>query len=201
MATTNLDTNTINLPLVWLQTNFLSTHLPHYPGCLRIFLSMATHSYIVQELGACREQAGWAREHGGFHDRFTSAVASCSHLAAAVVVRPQVSRLVIDVRGGDLVKPGLRQGCTDSKINTHFTCSLPYPPWAAVTKYPGTRQREFIFSLFRRQASGEGHHCWFPASLFLHCKGAAFMPYTHGFPSVHSGKGWGGRDLMSPPSL
>lgn len=76
-------------------------------------------------------------EHGGF-----PATGSRLPLHPAAtwrhcrVVRPQSQPPGDWCWGGDLVKPGLRQGCTDSKINTHFTCSLPYPPWAAVTKYP-----------------------------------------------------------------
>ena len=41
------------------------------------------------------------------------------------VVRPQSQPRGDWCWSGDLFNPELRQGCTDSKINTHFTCSLP----------------------------------------------------------------------------
>lgn len=114
------------------------------------------------------------------------------------VVRPQSQPPGDWCWGGDLVKPGLRQGCTDSKINTHFTCSLPYPPWAAVTKYP----RPGSGSLFSHCSEGRTSKVK-GLSLLVSClslptlQRATFLPYLHmAFPlCIQERGGVGGLDV------
>lgn len=170
----------------------------------RIFLSMATHSCIVQELQGLAENGDGRGGARGFR-----ATGSRLPLHAAATWRHcWVVRLQSQPRGdwcwgGDLVNPGLRQGCTDSEINTHFTCSLPYPPWAVITKYP----RLGSGNLFSHCSEG----CTSKIkvlSVLVSCislpglQRATFLLCLHmGFPVCIQERGGAGGDLMSPPSL
>ena len=100
---------------------------------------------------------------------------------------------------GDLVNPGLKQGCTDSKISTHFTCPCltllelllqNTPDWAA--------EIYFLIVLKAEHPRSRCYQCWFPVSLFLDCKGLPLLS-SHGFPSVHSGEGRGRGGLDVSP--
>lgn len=103
--------------------------------------------------------------------------------------------------GGDLVNPGLRQGCTDSKINTsHVPCLTLLelllqntPDWAA--------EIYFLIALKAEHPRSRCYQCWFPVSLFLDCRGLPSCCLHMAFPLCIQERGGGGGDLMSPPSL
>lgn len=155
--------------------------------------------------GACREQGGWAEGStgGGFPRRRVPRLPL--HPAALGGTAEWCVRRVRPPGdwcwGGDLViRTETRLHRLQDQYSLHMFPALP--SLSCCYKISETRQRGvyFLIDVWRQNIQGErGYHCWFHSLSSYIAKGYLLALSSHGFPSVHSGKGWGGRTWWCLP--